>query len=82
MRILAMTAAALGVAGAMVVGAPAPSQAGGAYVEGPGFSFGIGEPYRYRHRRDYDGPYAYYRGPRDRDWSYERRHYRRYRDWD
>src|SRR5262245_53258091 len=84
MRIFAMTAAALGVAGAIAVGTPAPAQAQGVYLEGPGVSFGIGEPYRYRHYRYDDRPYAYYRGPRyyDRNWSYDRRHYRRYRDWD
>jgi len=84
MRILATTAAALGVAGAIAVGTPAPAQAQGVYFEGPGVSFGIGEPYRYRHYRHYDGPYAYYGGPRyyDRHWSYDRRYYRRYRDWD
>ena len=84
MRILAMTVAALGVAGTIAAGTPAPAQAQGVYLEGPGVSFGIGEPYRYRHHRYYDRPYAYYGGPRyyGRDWSYDRRYYRRYHDWD
>src|SRR3954453_19313680 len=84
MRILATTAAALGVAGVIAVGTPAPVQAQGVYLEGPGVSFGIGDPYRYRHHRSYDRSYAYYGGPRyyGRDWSYDRRYYRHYRDWD
>jgi len=87
MRMLATTAAALGIAGAVAVGTPSPSLAQGFYVEGPGVSFGIGNPWhhRYRYHRYYDGPYAYYGGPRyrhyDRHWSYDRRYYRPYRDW-
>ena len=87
MRMLATTAAALGIAGAVAVGAPSPTLAQGFYVEGPGVSFGIGHPgYRYRYHRYnryYDGgPYAYY-GRRHYyyDPPYERRYYRRYRDW-
>jgi len=85
MRTLAMTAAALGVAGTIGVATPVPAQAQGVYLEGPGVSFGIGAPYRYRHHRYYDGPYAYYGGPRHyygRHWSYDRGYYRRYGDWD
>jgi hypothetical protein len=77
---------ALGFVGAMALGMSSPSQAQGFYVEGPGVTFGIGQPWP--HDRDYrlydrsgyyDSPGYYYRY--DRAYSRDRS-YRRNRDWD
>jgi hypothetical protein len=83
MRMLTTTAAALGIVGAVTVGTPSAGIAQGFYVEGPGVSFGVGNPrYRYhRYHRYYGGPYAYSgRYHYGRPW-YERRYYRNYRHY-
>jgi hypothetical protein len=82
MRIVASTLIALGFAGAMALSVPSAARAQGFYFQGPGVEFGVGRPWyrdRYYYRRDYDGPYAYYR-PGD-DWRWRYRHHRG-RDWD
>jgi hypothetical protein len=70
--------AALGLAGAMAIGAPTTTRAQGVYLEGPGVEFGIGPRY-HRYYRDYDRPYVIHR-----PWV-EHRYYRfhhRWHDWD
>lgn len=79
MLTMTKTIAALGVVGAIAVGASTPTLAQGVYFQGPGFSVGVGEPrygHRYRHYDNY-GPTYYY----DRPYRSERRYYRSYR-WD
>jgi hypothetical protein len=81
MRIIASTLIALGFVGAMALSVPSAARAQGFYFQGPGVEFGVGRPwYRDRYyRRDYGGPYAYYRP--DDDWRWRYRHHR-WRDWD
>jgi hypothetical protein len=80
MRMMTMTLAALGVIGAVAVGAPSPSAAQGIYLEGPGVEFGVGPRYHYRDYRYYDGPRVY---ERVRPGWYGHRYYRSHRwDWD
>lgn len=85
MQLITKSIAALGIVGAVAMTVPAPAQAQGVYIEGPGFGVGVGRPvYRDYRYRDYYGPYVYtyerpYRHYRS-EWSDRRG--RRDRDWD
>jgi hypothetical protein len=74
MRMLAMAALTLGLAGATAFVTPSPSAAQGFYFGGPGFGFGVGR---------YGGPYYYrpYGGYAYRPYYYGRRFYRAF-VWD
>ena len=68
-RMLTKTVAALAIVGAMAIGTAAPSMAQ-VYLDGPGFSVGVGTPYYHR-------PYYYGYGPyHHRYWNH------RYWDYD
>ena len=87
MRMITRSLIALGFIGTIVGSTAAPAVAQGVYFEGPGFGIGVGRPaYRERYYNrgysDYDA-YAYsgrryQRAPQ----VYERRSYRRDRNWD
>lgn len=55
MRTTAKWLAALGVIGAAALSVPSGASAQGIYFSGPGFGFGVGDPYYY-----YGGPYYGY----------------------
>jgi hypothetical protein len=59
MRTTAKWLAALGVIGAAALSVPSVASAQGFYFNGPGFGFGVGEPY-YGY---YGAPYGYYNQP-------------------
>ncbi len=57
MRMILVTALALGFASVVAIGTPSPTQAQGYYSQGRGIAYGVGRP-RYRDR--------YYRAYKDR----------------
>ena len=70
-RTLPKILGALAFVSAMAIGTASPSVAQGVYLDGPGFSVGVGHPW-YRHHNYYYG----YERPYHRYWRH------RYYDWD